>query len=74
MMDVGRKAPAFRLRDQSGKPVTLASVRGQWVALYFYPRDDTPGCTTEASEFTAGLAGLRRLGAIVVGPGACALC
>ncbi len=67
MIDVGRTAPPFRLRDQRGKLVTLASLRGQWVVLYFYPRDDTPGCTTEACEFTAGLAGLRRLGAIVVG-------
>ncbi len=67
MIDVGLKAPPFRLRDHSGNRVTLASLRGQWVVLYFYPRDDTPGCTTEACEFTVGIAGLRRLGAIVVG-------
>jgi thioredoxin-dependent peroxiredoxin len=51
---VGRKAPAFALPDQDGQTVKLSDLKGQWVVLYFYPKDDTPGCTTEACDFTAG--------------------
>ena len=43
---VGASAPAFKLQDQDGKWHTLADYRGKWVVLYFYPKDDTPGCTT----------------------------
>lgn len=60
-------APAFVLPDQSGKPVSLLSLRGKWVVLYFYPRDDTPGCTVEACEFTALRPEFDRLGAEVLG-------
>jgi peroxiredoxin Q/BCP len=49
---VDRPAPDFTLPDQDGRRVTLSTLRGQWVVLYFYPKDDTPGCTTEAIEFT----------------------
>lgn len=52
---VGAKAPAFTLNDADGEPVRLADLRGRWVVLYFYPRADTPGCTTEACEFTERL-------------------
>lgn len=64
---VGRKAPAFTLADQDGKKVSLASLEGQWVVLYFYPRDDTPGCTTEACEFTAASPRFGKLDAVVLG-------
>ncbi|MBI2724366.1 MAG: thioredoxin-dependent thiol peroxidase [Chloroflexi bacterium] len=47
---VGDIAPDFTLEDQDGSAVSLASLRGQWVVLYWYPKDDTPGCTTEACE------------------------
>ena len=47
----GDPAPDFELRDQSGQMHSIEDYRGDWVALYFYPRDDTPGCTTEACEF-----------------------
>lgn len=47
----GDRAPAFTLPDDSGAPVSLADLRGQRVVLYFYPKDDTPGCTVEACEF-----------------------
>lgn len=49
---VGDKAPVFSANDQDGKPVELNKLLGRWVVLYFYPRDDTPGCTIEAKQFT----------------------
>jgi peroxiredoxin Q/BCP len=49
---VGLQAPDFTLPDANGRDVTLSQLRGQWVVLYFYPKDDTPGCTCEATEFT----------------------
>ena len=67
MLDVGRPAPPFRLPDQDGKTVALADLAGQWVVLYFYPRDDTPGCTVEACEFTAAMPSFADLGATVLG-------
>jgi peroxiredoxin Q/BCP len=66
-MQVGRKAPAFTLKNQNGRSVSLADFSDQWVVLYFYPKDDTPGCTTEACEFTAGIEAFRGLTAAVVG-------
>ena len=67
MVTVGRRAPAFTLANQSGDRVRLSDFAGEWVVLYFYPKDDTPGCTTEACEFTAGITQLRKLGAVVLG-------
>lgn len=63
----GKPAPDFTLPDQDGVPVRLADFRGSWVVLYFYPKDDTPGCTTEACEFTAGMADFAGMGAVVLG-------
>lgn len=51
MINVGDKAPSFTLPDQNDQPVSLDSFKGKWVVLYFYPKDDTPGCTTEAQQF-----------------------
>lgn len=51
MLEVGEEAPAFTLRDQDDEPVSLETLRGQPVVVYFYPRADTPGCTTEACGF-----------------------
>lgn len=48
MLKIGRKAPAFSLLDQDGETHTLKQYAGQWILLYFYPKDDTPGCTKEA--------------------------
>ncbi len=64
---VGKPAPEFTLPDQDGVKVRLADLRGSWVVLYFYPKDDTPGCTTEACEFTAGMADFKGMGAVVLG-------
>ena len=64
---VGAKAPAFELPDQDGVAVSLSSLRGSWVVLYFYPKDDTPGCTTEACEFTEGIEAFRDLDGVVLG-------
>ncbi|MBN2712204.1 MAG: peroxiredoxin [Planctomycetes bacterium] len=63
----GRSAPAFALLDENDNIVKLESLRGRWVVLYFYPRDDTPGCTTEACEFTESITAFRGMDAEVVG-------
>jgi peroxiredoxin Q/BCP len=63
----GQPAPDFTLQDQHGTPVTLSSLRGQWVVLYFYPKDDTPGCTKEACSFRDNLVALQQLNAAVLG-------
>jgi len=66
-VEIGRAAPPFLLPDQDGVGVSLAGLRGRWVVLYFYPKDDTPGCTTEACEFTEGIEAFRSLDAVVLG-------
>lgn len=60
-------APPFTLMNANGEPVTLDSLRGQWTVLYFYPKDDTPGCTCEAEEFTKLLEDFQDLQARVIG-------
>ena len=67
LIDAGKKAPAFSLKDQHGKTHTLADYAGRPVILYFYPKDDTPGCTKESCEFQAALPQLRPSKAIVLG-------
>lgn len=67
MLTIASPAPAFTLPDQDGTPVALQDLRGRWVVLYFYPKDDTPGCTVEACEFTAALPQFRGLDAEVFG-------
>jgi len=64
---VGEPAPAFALRDPNGQVHHLADYRGHWLVLYFYPKDDTPGCTTEACHFRDDIAAIQALGAQVVG-------
>jgi len=63
----GQGAPNFSLVDQSGNTHRLSDYRGKWVVLYFYPKDDTPGCTTEACNFRDDIFRIRELGAEVVG-------
>lgn len=64
---IQNKAPEFSLPDQNGQPRTLADFLGQWVVLYFYPKDDTPGCTKEACSFRDGFARFKRAGIVVLG-------
>ncbi|HNX49319.1 MAG TPA: peroxiredoxin [Thermoanaerobaculaceae bacterium] len=66
-LSVGSPAPGFSLPDQQGSRVSLESLAGTWVVLYFYPKDDTPGCTTEACEFTDSIAQFDGLDAVVLG-------
>ena len=66
-LSVGKKAPAFSLKREDDTTVKLADLKGQWVVLYFYPKDDTPGCTTEACDFTSGIKGFEKLDAVVLG-------
>lgn len=63
----GEKAPAFALPADDGSTVSLKDFKGKMLVLYFYPKDDTPGCTVEALDFTAKKAAFTRLGAVVVG-------
>lgn len=63
----GQAAPGFKLQDQNGKWQQLSDYRGQWVVLYFYPKDDTPGCTTEACNFRDDIFKFRKLGVQVLG-------
>ena len=67
MIDTGEPAPDFELPDQDGRPVRLSGLRGQTVVLYFYPRADTPGCTTQACGIRDHRADYAAAGAVVLG-------
>lgn len=61
------KAPNFCLPDENGKQVCLEDFRGRWVVLYFYPKDNTPGCTMEAKDFSENIKKFDEIGAVVIG-------
>ncbi|NEO87801.1 MAG: thioredoxin-dependent thiol peroxidase [Spirulina sp. SIO3F2] len=65
--EISQPAPAFQAPQTDGTTVSLSDFAGQWLVLYFYPKDNTPGCTTEARDFTSYLAEFQALGAQVVG-------
>ena len=65
--EAGSPAPAFRLQDQAGAWHELSEYRGKWLVLYFYPKDDTPGCTTQACEFRDNVFAFNKLGAVILG-------
>ena len=65
--EVGAAAPNFSLQDQTGKWHSLKDYRGKWVVLYFYPKDGTPGCTTQACEFRDNIFAYRKLNAVILG-------
>jgi peroxiredoxin Q/BCP len=66
-LTVGAKAPAFSLPDQKGKRISLGDFKGKTVVLYFYPKDDTPGCTTEACAYRDEHSAFQKKGAVVLG-------
>jgi len=67
MIQEGKKAPAFTLASSQGGDISLESLRGKIVVLYFYPKDDTPGCTREACAFRDSQAALKKKGVVVLG-------
>ncbi len=67
MLTVGKRAPAFTLESDAGDKVSLVSLRGKRVVLYFYPKDDTPGCTQESCDFRDNLARVKAHGAVILG-------
>src|SRR4051794_39930820 len=67
MIEAGQKVPEFSLQNQDGQTKTSASYAGKWLALYIYPKDDTPGCTIQGKSFTATKADYDAAGVVVVG-------
>ena len=67
MVEVGKKAPSFSLKDQDGNKVSLSELKGKNVVLYFYPKDNTSGCTQEACNFRDHFPNFGRLDAVIIG-------
>ena len=67
MIQIGEKAPEFCLPNQDDVEICSRDLKGKWIVLYFYPRDNTPGCTTEACEFTEAAPDFSSLDAIILG-------
>ena len=67
MLEIGMKAPDFTLKDKNGNDFTLSSLLGKKVVLYFYPKDNTPGCTRQACGYAAQYAGFRDRDVVVIG-------
>ena len=67
MINLDEKAPEFCLANQDDIEICLRDLKGKWIVLYFYPRDNTPGCTTEACEFTEAAPDFSELDAIIIG-------
>ena len=67
ILKIGDDAPTFTLPDSQGNQISLNDFKGKWIVLYFYPKDDTPGCTTEACHFRDDFKLLESLGAKVIG-------
>ncbi|MDE7041924.1 MAG: peroxiredoxin, partial [Oscillospiraceae bacterium] len=67
MLEIGTKAPAFTLPDKDGDLVSLSDFAGKKVVLYFYPRDNTPGCTRQACAFAGAYEDFKKINAVVIG-------
>jgi peroxiredoxin Q/BCP len=67
MLEVGKKAPSFKLKNQDGKTISLTDLKGKRIVLYFYPKDDTPGCTKEACSFRDEFPKFGDLNAVILG-------
>ena len=66
-MQTSQLAPSFSLSDQDGRTHSLTAYQGKWIVLYFYPKDDTPGCTKEACNFRDSFHELQKLGVVILG-------
>lgn len=73
-LKIGNRAPEFSLKNQSEDAVGLGDLKGKWAVLYFYPKDNTPGCTIEANDFTKYLNDFQKMNAVILGvsPDSCA--
>jgi len=67
MLEIGSEAPDFELKNQNGENVRLSNFKGKVVVLYFYPKDNTPGCTTEACDYRDSMNDLKKYGIVVLG-------
>jgi len=67
MIEIGSQAPQFCIPNQDGIEICLRDLKGKWIVLYFYPKDDTPGCTKEACDFTAAMPEFEDMDAIILG-------
>lgn len=67
MINLDSKAPAFKLLNQDNEQVSLENYKGKWVILYFYPKDNTPGCTKEACDFSLSIKEFEGLNAVILG-------
>jgi len=67
MLEIGNVAPAFCIQNQDEVEICLRDLKGKWIVLYFYPRDNTPGCTTQACDFTEALPKFDDLDAVILG-------
>ena len=67
MLEEGKKAPSFKLKDQNGEVISLESFKGKNVVLYFYPKDDTSGCTAEACNFRDEFPKFKKIDAVILG-------
>lgn len=67
MIEIGKKAPEFTLANQDEVEISLRDLKGKWLVLYFYPKDNTPGCTTEACDFTDAMPEFEDLDAVILG-------
>ena len=67
MLEIGQKAPDFKLVSGDGKTISLKDFAGKKIVLYFYPKDNTSGCTREACSFETNLKAIRKKGAVVIG-------
>ena len=67
MLEIGESVPDFCLPNQDEEEICFRDIRGRWIILYFYPKDNTPGCTTEACDFTAALPDFEGLDAVILG-------
>jgi len=67
MLEIGDKVPSFCLPNQDEEEICFRDIKGRWIVLYFYPKDNTPGCSTEAIDFTKSINDFKNMGAIVLG-------